>query len=156
MKVLYIAHYKEFGGWSQAATDNILALDSVGVDVVCRNVTLTKDKEEVHPRILELESKSSKGCDICIQHVLPHHYVQSDVFKKNIAFMETETLNIKHLNWFYQMSLMDEIWVANTTSKEALESHSIAPPVKVIHHACDTEKYKKIWRTVNPRNRKHI
>lgn len=143
MKVLYIAHYKEFGGWSQAATDNILALDSVGVDVVCRNVTLTKDKEEVHPRILELESKSSKGCDICIQHVLPHHYVQSDVFKKNIAFMETETLNIKHLNWFYQMSLMDEIWVANTTSKEALESHSIAPPVKVIHHACDTEKYKK-------------
>ena len=54
MKVLYIGHYKENGGWSQAATDQILALDSVGVDVACRNVTLTQDKENVHPKILEL------------------------------------------------------------------------------------------------------
>ena len=60
MRILYIAHYKEFGGWSQAATDNILALDNVGVDVVCRNVTLTQDKQEVHPRILELEKKDLK------------------------------------------------------------------------------------------------
>ena len=50
MRVLYIGHYKEFGGWSQAATDQILALDAVGVDVVCRNVTLTSDKTNVHPR----------------------------------------------------------------------------------------------------------
>jgi len=60
MKVLYIGHYKEFGGWSQAATDNILALDSVGIDVVCRNVTLTKDKDDINPRILQLEQKDSK------------------------------------------------------------------------------------------------
>ena len=46
MKVLYIGHYKEFGGWSQAAIDNILALDKIGVDVVCRNVTLTQDRKE--------------------------------------------------------------------------------------------------------------
>ena len=44
MKILYVGHYKEQGGWAQAATDYILALDSVGVDVVCRNVTLTRDK----------------------------------------------------------------------------------------------------------------
>ena len=35
MKVLYIGHYKEFGGWAEAAKSYILALDSVGVDVVC-------------------------------------------------------------------------------------------------------------------------
>ena len=143
MRILYIAHYKEFGGWSQAATDNILALDNVGVDVVCRNVTLTQDKQEVHPRILELEKKDSKGCDICIQHVLPHHYVRSDMFKKNIAFMETETLKLNHLNWFYQLEMMDEVWVANHTSKNALEEDGFKTPVKVIHHTCDTSKYKK-------------
>lgn len=60
MKVLYIGHYREFGGWSQAATDNILALDAVGVDVVCRNVTLTEDKKDIHPRLLELEKKIPK------------------------------------------------------------------------------------------------
>ena len=149
MRILYLGHYKEFGGWSQAATDNILALDSVGVDVVCRNVTLTQDKQDVHPRILELEKKDSKGCDICIQHVLPHHYVGSDEFKKTIAFMETETLNIKHLNWFYQMDLMDEVWVANETSKQCLESHKITPPVKVVHHTCDVSKYNKRYSEIS-------
>jgi len=143
MKVLYIAHYKEFGGWSQAATDNILALDNVGIDVVCKNVTLTQDKQEVHPRILELEKKDSKDCDICIQHILPHHYVRSDMFKKNIAFMETETLKLNHLNWFYQLEMMDEVWVANHTSKNTLEEDGFKTPVKVIHHTCDTSKYKK-------------
>ena len=93
-----------------------------------------QDKEDVNPRLLELEQKDSKGCDICIQHVLPHHYVGSDMFKKTIAFMETETLNIDHLNWFYMMDLMDEVWVANQTSKEALEAHNITPPVKLVHH----------------------
>ena len=56
MKVLYIGHYKEQGGWAQAATDYILALDSVGVDVVCRNVTLTRDKA-ISGRLAELEKK---------------------------------------------------------------------------------------------------
>lgn len=143
MRILYIAHYKEFGGWSQAATDNILALDNVGIDVVCKNVTLTQDKQEVHPRILELEKKDSKDCDICIQHILPHHYVRSDMFKKNIAFMETETLKLNHLNWFYQLEMMDEVWVANHTSKNALEEDGFKTPVKVIHHTCDMSKYKK-------------
>lgn len=149
MKILYIGHYKEFGGWAQAATDNILALDSVGVDVVCRNVTLTKDKEDLHPKLLELEQKDSRDCDICIQHVLPHHYVRSDMFKKNVAFMETETLNLKHLNWFYQLEMMDEVWVANQTSKDALEEDGFKTPVKVIHHTCDVSKYKKRYQELS-------
>jgi len=141
MKILYIAHYKEFGGWAQAATDYILALDSIGVDVVARNVTLTSDKEDIDPRLLELEKKSSKDCDICIQHVLPHHYVKSDGFKKTIAIMETETLNIKHLNWYYLLSTMDEVWVPNQTSVEALKDLDI--PVSLVHHTHDLSAYKK-------------
>lgn len=34
MKVLYLGHYRERSGWANAAINNILALDSVGVDVV--------------------------------------------------------------------------------------------------------------------------
>ena len=117
--------------------------------MVCRNVTLTQDKEDVNPRLLELEQKNSKGCDICIQHVLPHHYVKSDMFKKNIAFMETETLNLKHLNWFYQLEMMNEVWVANQTSKNALEEDGFKTPVKVIHHTCDVSKYKKRYQELS-------
>jgi len=144
MKVLYIGHYREFGGWSQAATDNILALDAVGVDVVCRNVTLTEDKKDIHPRLLELEKKDSKGCDICVQHILPHHYVGSKAFKKTIGFMETETLNINHLEWFYSLDcVLDEIWVPNENSKRVLDGHNIKKNIKVIHHTCDVSKYNK-------------
>ena len=55
MRILYIGHYREFGGWAQAATDQILALDKAGVDVVCRNVTLTRDREDIHPKLIEFE-----------------------------------------------------------------------------------------------------
>lgn len=147
MKILYIAHYKEFGGWAQAATDYILALDSIGVDVVARNVTLTSDKEDVDPRLLELEKKSSKDCDICIQHVLPHHYVKSDGFKKTIAIMETETLNIEHLNWYYLLSTMDEVWVPNKTSMEALKGLDV--PVSLVHHTHDVVTFKKQYKQIS-------
>jgi hypothetical protein len=53
MNILYIGHYKESSGWSQAAIDYILALDAAGENVVCRNITLTNDSVENLPsRIL--------------------------------------------------------------------------------------------------------
>lgn len=149
MKILYIGHYKEFGGWAQAATDQILALDSIGVDVVCRNITLTKDRESIHPRLIQLEKKNSNNCDICIQHVLPHHLVGSTGFKKNIAFFEGESLSIKHLPWFCHLQLMDEIWVSNKHLVKSLVNDKIGVPVKLIHHATDVEKYKKQYNAIN-------
>lgn len=148
MKVLYIGHYKEFGGWSQAATDYILALDKVGVDVVCRNVTLTRDKENVDSRILELESKDSSGCDVCIQHVLPHHVVGSDEFKKNIAFLASESTSIKHLPWFEQIKQVDEVWVPNQDSRKSLMDDGISS-VKVVPHTCNLSKYKQQYQGIN-------
>lgn len=149
MKVLYIAHYREFGGWSQAAVDQMLALDSVGIDVVCRNITLTSDREEIHPKIKEFEAKDSSGCDICIQHVLPHHLVGTDHFKKNIAFLEAESLSIKGLTWFSHLQMMDQVWVANQDLKDSLDKDQLGVPVKVVHHATDVKKYKKSYKQIN-------
>ena len=59
MKVLYLGHYREFSGWAKAAIDQILALDSVGVDVVCRSIDLTNNlNKDLPDRIIELEEKS--------------------------------------------------------------------------------------------------
>ena len=142
MKVLYIGHYKEFGGWANAAKEHILALDKAGVDVVCRNVTLTADKV-IDGRLKELELKSTEGCDVCIQHVLPHHLVGTNKFKKNIAYLATESTSIKHLAWFDHLQLMDEVWVPNSHSKEFLEADEIGIPVRVMPHPCDISKYTK-------------
>ena len=148
MKVLYIGHYKEFGGWAEAAKNYILALDSIGVDGVCRNITLTQDSE-ISGRLKELEDKSTDGCDICIQHVLPHHLCGSSKFKKNIAFLASESVSIKHLPWFDYLQQMDSIWVPNTCSKKLLEEDNIGVPISVVPHTFDLSNYKKQHRTLD-------
>lgn len=148
MKILYIGHYKEFGGWSQAATDYILALDAAGVDVVCRNVTLTKDRE-ISERLKKLEDKSTDGCDICIQHVLPHHLVKTSNFKKNIAITYSESTSIKHLGWLEQLKLMDEIWVPNSDLKQSLEEDGLTQKISFIPQAVDIKKYKQPYGQID-------
>jgi glycosyltransferase involved in cell wall biosynthesis len=145
MKVLYIGHYKEFGGWGQAATDYILALDKVGVDVVCRNVTLTRDKPDVNARILELEKKDTNDCTICIQHVLPHHIEATSKFEKNIAFFAGESTSIKHLPWFDHLQLVDQVWVPNGDLKKSLDYDALGVDVRVIPHTTDISKFKQSY-----------
>lgn len=152
MKVLYIGHYKEFGGWSQAATDYILALDKNGVDVVCRNVTLTSDKEDVDSRLLALEKKDSSDCDVCIQHVLPHHLVKYNKLKKNIAFFASESTSIKGLAWLENLKMMDEVWVPNEQLKNSLIEDKVGIPVKVIPHTFELEKYKRRYGDIKVPN----
>ena len=149
MKVLYIGHYKEHGGWSQAATDQILALDSVGVDVVCRNVTLTQDKDSVNSKLLELEQKDTFECDVCIQHILPHHLIGTDSFKKNIAFLEVESTSIKSLAWFNLLQQMTEVWVPNQDLKDSLDDDNLGLPVNVVHHTFDINKYTQKYPAIN-------
>lgn len=150
MKVLYIGHYKESGGWGNVATAQILALDGAGVDVVCRNVTLTNDKPNVDPRILELEQKSSKDCDVCIQHVLPHHLVGSDKFKRNIAFLETESMSLQNVFWIENLKMVDEIWVPNEDSRCNLTDDGFDHrKVHTVHHPCDISRYQKKYNPIN-------
>ena len=145
MKVLYIGHYRESSGWAKAAIDYILAMDSVGIDIACRNVSLTGREGTVPPKILELENKPIDDCDVCIQHVLPHHLVGTEKFKRNIAFFVCESSSIKTLPWFVQLQQMDEVWVPNDQMWNSLVSDGLCVPnsVKVIPHTFDINQYKK-------------
>ena len=149
MKVLFIGHYKESSDWAQASKDYILAMDSVGIDVVCRNVTLTKDNQNIDKRLLKLEKKDSQNCDYCIQHVLPHHLIGTSEFKKNIAILESETTTIKHLAWFEYLKLMDEIWVPNKDSKLYLKMDQITKRVKIVPGCRNAERYTRGYQSIN-------
>tara|TARA_Y100001938_G_scaffold122034_1_gene170111 strand:+ start:2939 stop:4060 length:1122 start_codon:yes stop_codon:yes gene_type:complete len=144
MKVLYFGHYKEGTGWAQAAIDYILALDSIGVDVVCRNINLTGVEHQVPKRILELESKSTEGAEFCIQHLLPHHLVGTESFKKNVAYFAGETTTIKHQPWFVHLQQVDEVWVPNSDLWSSLSSDNLpVGSIKVLPHTKDISKYKQ-------------
>ena len=149
MKVLYIGHYKESRGWANAAVNQILALDKAGVDVVCRSVTLTQDNNNIHPRIQQLEEKDSYGCDICIQHVLPHHLVGGDSFKRNIAFLESESTSLKSVGWLTQLTQMQEIWVPNNDLKKSLIDDGITTDIYVVPHPSPVSRYTKKYQELN-------
>ena len=149
MKVLYISNYKDGTGWGNAATDYILAMDSVGIDVVCRSISFNGEKGEVHPRILELERKSSRHSNVCIQHLLPHMLDYNGRFEKNIALYESETSNFKSSRLTEYINTMDEAWVVNKQMSEASLSSGVESPIRIIPHTFDTSKYDKEYKPLD-------
>lgn len=149
MKVLYIGHYKEASGWSRAAIDLISAMDSVGIDVACRNIKLTPKKAELPNKILELENKPLSDIDVCIQHVLPHHIVGTSKFKKNIACYIGESNTLKYNNWLSSLQLVDEVWLPNKDLMDNLSKDGIKS-VKYVPYTFDLSRYgNKISSRIN-------
>lgn len=142
---MYIGVYRDGTGWSQAAIDYILALDRIGVDVVCRPLKLNSAKPELPERILQLEAKSSAGCTHVIQHVLPHQMDYNGRFEKNIGLFASETTNFKASSWSDKLNCMDEVWVINRQQIAACKESGVERPIQVVPHACDTERFARSY-----------
>jgi|TARA_Y100000401_G_C8325259_1_gene227805 glycosyltransferase involved in cell wall biosynthesis len=142
MKVLYIGNYRDGTGWANACINNILALDSAGVDVVPRAITFESQQQDYPDRIKELESVSSEDCDVCIQHTLPHLYSYDSNYK-NIGFLAVESSNFRDTGWQHNVNLMDELWVPSSATKVSCENSGVKIPVKIAPHSLDISKYKK-------------
>ena len=139
MKVLYLGHYREGTGWAKAAQDLILALDSVGVDVVCRNIAISR-KADVPERLQYLETGNTKGVDYCIQHILPIMYIGTSKFKKNIGYTVLETKDLQCHPWIANYQLMSDVWVPCQDNLLELNKCGINN-VSVVPHAFDIDSY---------------
>lgn len=146
MKVLYIGHYRENTGWGVGALNHMLALKSVGVDVVARNVQLSNSLSDVPEDIKSMEKNSLQGIDYCIQHILPFHCVETKKFKKNVLFMPFES-KVKSNNSFLSHVKLDELWVPNNYNQQMLKEIDVDS--KVVPYAFDTDKYKKPYEELN-------
>lgn len=141
LNILYIGHLFEGTAWSTAACDYILALDRIGVNVVPRSIKLGLPSVNPPERILELMERSSRGCDICIQHVLPHHFVYSGNFKKNIGMFPTESDNFIASGWQNYINMMDEIIVFCEDSVQACRNSGVTIPISVVPHCINLDKF---------------
>ena len=148
MKVLYIGVYRDGTGYGQAAEDNILALDSIGIDVVCRPLKLNSVEHKPHSRVLELEGKSSRDCNIVIQHVLPIHMEYNGNFEFNIGLFDYETTNFIMSGWQNYLNMMDFNIVINDQMIQSCINSGIKTPLYKVPHARNfsmyTEKYEKL------------
>lgn len=141
MRVLYISNYRDFTGWGEFGTRQILALDTADVDVTARCIKLNANKDEVPERILELENKRGGAFDVIIQNVLPHYSEYSGRFDKNIAYYMSETSNFMSSTWANHINQMDEAWVPSAHNKLASLESNVTAPIKVIPTAVNLEQF---------------
>ena len=139
-KVLYISNYVDGTGWGNAAVNNILAMETAGIDVVPRAISFETQDSTYPERIKQLEAKSSYDCNVCIQHTLPHLFSYNANYK-NIGFIETESAPFKATGWVESSNLMDEIWVASYASKAQCRMSGITKPIHVVPHSLDVKEY---------------
>lgn len=143
MKVLFISHHREATGFGEANRRLILAMDSVGIDVVPRPIMLGNATNHIEDRIKELENKSDKNCDVCIQYVLPHHMEYNGKFKKCIGVFMSEHNGLKYTSWPSYLNLMDEIWVHSEENKTYARYNGINKPVDVVPIPCDINELEQ-------------
>lgn len=128
MKISYISVFHDNTGYSHAAQNNVLGLDAVGIDVVCRSVSLNNANIPPKERILKLEEKNLSGVTHVIQHYLPHMFIwKSGV--KNIGIFHTETSSIRPIGWQYHCNLMDAIIVSCEENLKTLKNSGVTKPV---------------------------
>jgi glycosyltransferase involved in cell wall biosynthesis len=141
MKVLFVGHFHEKSGWGQAAKDYALALDSVGIDVVCRSVRFN-DSGDVDERLKPLLAKDLDGATVCIQNVLPHLMCyDSSYYNIGLWFEEYQH---KYSPWTPYLKLMDALWVPNRDMSAYRDLDST-----VVHPPYDFNKVKKVYKKLS-------
>jgi glycosyltransferase involved in cell wall biosynthesis len=150
MKVAFLAPYRDGTGYSKAAIENILALDSVGVEVVPRSIKMTNTTGEVPARIKELEKGDLLNVDVVYQYNLPSEFVYKGGVK-NVGSYDYETDSFPNSDWIHQLSMMDQVIVSCNHQKEAIANQSSAVEAKtvVIPHPVDTAKFKKDYPLID-------
>ena len=143
MKVLYIGNYNDGTGWGNASLNNILALDSAGVNVVPRAITFNNSNKTSNQRVRELEGQSERGSDVCIQHTLPNLY-HCNTSIKNIGIFYTETNTFSESMWPKYINLMDEAWVANSQMLKASTASGVKVPTKICPLPIHLEDYADV------------
>lgn len=146
MKVAYLSPHKDSGGYTNAAIENILSLDSVGVEVVPRSVKMTGANGNVPSRVKELEQNNLNNIDIIVQHNLPSEFVyRSDI--KNVGAFAYETNDIPHNDWIEKLKLMDKVVVFCTQQWDILKNYIDSRKISIVPHAVDITKFNKNYNT---------
>ena len=92
---------------------------------------------------MELENNSLEGVTHCIQCVLPHHIVGSNLFKKNVCYYMAESMHTKFNVWHQYLNLVDEVWVPNDDLLLNTKNFLRDTKIKKLPLACDTDRYYK-------------
>lgn len=148
-KILFISNFRtKNDGWGEACRGLALAMDKVGLDVVCRSINVGKPEYELCPTMENLLKKESFNSNICIQHLLPPWMEYSSDFKQNIGSFASESRNYQYTEYVPRLNYMDSLWVpCRSNLRDAMDS-GVKRPISVVPHAFDLEKYKRDYQKI--------
>jgi glycosyltransferase involved in cell wall biosynthesis len=149
LKVLYLSNYRDATGYSQAAIDNILALDAAGVDMSIRPIKFNNVDGIIPRRLVELESKSNKNCDIVIQHTLPMFMEYDGRFRQNIAVYCNETTNFINSGWTERLNRMSKAIVPAQFMVYAARASSVNTVISVIPYPSNIDKFFRSYKPIS-------
>lgn len=149
MKVLYLGVYRDGTGWGEAAIRYILALDAAGVYVVPRPIKLSAETHLPPKRVLELEKRPSRGCNVCVQHILPHMMDYNGRFDLNAGMYFSETDSVSQSAWNDRLNTMDLVLGCNRQMKEAALSSHVVRPYEVVPIPADISIYRREWKPLD-------
>lgn len=142
MKLLYASVLGDTTGYMSAAYGHILAMNSAGIDVVARKVSLSGANAKLPDIIEEMTKKDAND----ITHVLHHYLPQMFAWKggvKNLGLFHYETTNFKPSGWQYYCNLMDAVIVNSTQNMHCCQCSRVKSPVRLINQPVDIHKFKK-------------
>lgn len=141
MKILILTPIDRTG-YGNAAQSWMLALDSVGVDLVARHIRMTGDFDPIDPKINEFVAKDLNNIDKCIHFNLPSEFSYKGGIK-NIGSFAYETNKVPDI-WKDQLALMDRIIVPCKWQRDVMKSN-LKDKTCIVPYAMEVGKYHKRW-----------
>ncbi len=143
-KVLYVAPYRDLSSLGVSAMHSILALDSQGVDVIPRPIfTGSQPNQEIPSRIKELERKSDKKAQICVQQVPMEYLSYNGRFDMNVAILNMNHWYLNPRGYIRNLKYFDKIGVNDRLSKLTL-SNELVKDVFTIRTPVNRTRYDNL------------
>lgn len=145
MNISYISVFRDRSGYSRAAVDYVLAMNSVGLDVSPLTLKLNDaNNNDLPKKFFELENKPSRPSDVVIQHYLPS-MMESTGKAKTVGLFAWETDRLP-LTWARSLNeMVDEVWVINRQQAQACRDSGVKKEIHVVPHAVDVSKFQRSY-----------
>jgi glycosyltransferase involved in cell wall biosynthesis len=145
LKVIYTGAIFDISGYSVAARNNIMALDTAGVTVEVVPLSFEKFKTstgKLESRIRNMISRTPTA-GVQIIHTVPTMFDKFlSLGKYNIGYTTWETNRLpKH--WVHLINQLDEVWVPSKYNLEVFQNSGVTIPVEVIPHPLDRENLEQ-------------
>ena len=139
MKIAYVGHFLDSGGYCTAAINYIESLEKAGLEVVAIPFCLTKKTLEMSDIIKKSYNRKLSNVDLVILHTLPEFFSRHPNLP-TIGIFSSEMSGIPK-KWVEEINKLDYCIVSSEQSKNACYSSGVSIKIDKIPYCIDVKKY---------------